>query len=203
MNCENCGAAMALTESGRYFRCLHCGTFHFPEPVEADGIRIVGHAPDALRCPVCGAGMDHAVLDGDFPVSFCGKCRGVLLPRASFARVVNQRRAWATRTPTTPAPLDRASLDRVLACPACGGRFSTYPYSGPGNVVIDNCITCDMLWLDFGEMKQIIDAPGKDRGDRQRAPDRGGRLEAMPPRAPQSAAIEDPLKFLFDFLVGI
>jgi hypothetical protein len=59
-----------------------------------------------------------------------------------------------------------------------------------------------MLWLDFGEMKQIIDAPGKDRGDRQQAPDRGGSADAMPPRVRQSTAIEDPLQFLVDFLIG-
>lgn len=56
------------------------------------------------------------------------------------------------------------TLHRTLSCPRCAGRFDTYPYSGPGNVVIDNCTTCDLLWLDFGEMRQIIDAPGKDRG---------------------------------------
>ena len=45
--------------------------------------------------------------------------------------------------------------------------MSTHPYFGPGNVVIDNCEACELVWLDFGELKQIVDAPGKDRGTRE------------------------------------
>jgi Zn-finger nucleic acid-binding protein len=41
-----------------------------------------------------------------------------------------------------------------------------YPPYGPGNVVIDCSTRCDLIWLDFREMRQIVDAPGKDRGSR-------------------------------------
>ena len=166
MNCPNCGAAMALVESRRYFQCRHCGTYHFPETVEADEIRVVGHPPDGPKCPVCTVGMAHALLDADHPVDFCARCRGVLLPRPTFAIVTTKRRAWATTPPAEPVPLDRQELHRKLACPKCGGRFDTYPHLGPGSVVIDNCAKCDLIWLDLGEMKQIVDAPGKDRGSR-------------------------------------
>lgn len=39
-------------------------------------------------------------------------------------------------------------------------------YYGPGNIVMDVCVGCDRLWLDYGELKQIADAPGTDRGSR-------------------------------------
>ena len=161
---------MALIESRRYFRCRHCGNYHFPAAVEADGVRIVGHLTDAPHCPVCKTPMAHALLDNDDPIDFCAKCRGVLLPRATFARVVNKRRAWATSTPAEPVPLERQQLQRQLSCPRCHGVFETYPHSGPGNVVIDNCAKCDVIWLDFGEMRQIVDAPGRDRGTRHVLP---------------------------------
>jgi hypothetical protein len=45
--------------------------------------------------------------------------------------------------------------------------MSTHPYFGPGNVVIDNCEACELVWLDCGELRQIVDAPGKDRGNRE------------------------------------
>jgi hypothetical protein len=48
--------------------------------------------------------------------------------------------------------------------------MSTHPYFGPGNVVIDNCEACELAWLDFGELAQIVDAPGKDRGTRGMPP---------------------------------
>ena len=43
----------------------------------------------------------------------------------------------------------------------------THPYYGPGNVTIDSCEGCELVWLDFGELRQIVDAPGKDRGTKE------------------------------------
>jgi Zn-finger nucleic acid-binding protein len=41
--------------------------------------------------------------------------------------------------------------------------MDVHPYYGPGNVVIDTCIDCRVLWLDHGELRKIRDAPGRDR----------------------------------------
>jgi Zn-finger nucleic acid-binding protein len=51
--------------------------------------------------------------------------------------------------------------------------MSTHPYYGPGSVVIDTCQTCHVVWLDFGELRQIADAPGSDRGRSVRPRNRG------------------------------
>jgi hypothetical protein len=48
--------------------------------------------------------------------------------------------------------------------------METHPYFGPGNVVIDSCAGCELIWLDFGELKQIVAAPGRDRGTREQVP---------------------------------
>ena len=48
--------------------------------------------------------------------------------------------------------------------------METHPYYGPGNVIIDSCARCEFVWLDFGELKQIADAPGADRGVRKPPP---------------------------------
>ena len=200
MNCENCGAVMELDASRRFFQCRYCGTLHFPEPVDAEGIRIIGRKPDSPRCPVCQAGMDQAVLDEDYPVSFCGRCRGVLMPRTTFASVLNKRRAWATGPPTQPPPLDRRALDRTLSCPSCGMRLTTYPYSGPGNVVIDSCAACDLIWLDFGELRQMVNAPGGDRGSRERLPIDTDHIAAPSFGVDDTRATQSPLQFLFDLL---
>lgn len=199
MNCPNCAAAMELVESRRYFVCRHCGTNHFPLRPEADGIRILGPSKDAPGCPVCQTPMAHALLDDDHPIDFCARCRGVLLPRATFATVIAKRRAWATGPPAEPVPLNRLELHRELACPRCGGRFDTYPHLGPGAVVIDNCSGCDLIWLDFGEMGQIVDAPGRDRGTRQQPRIDSGYVRVGPEDETDSA-LEDPLGFLVAML---
>jgi Zn-finger nucleic acid-binding protein len=67
-------------------------------------------------------------------------------------------------------------LARSLMCPLCAGDMSTHPYYGPGSVVIDTCETCHVVWLDFGELRQIADAPGRDRG-RSLQPRRAGANE--------------------------
>ena len=92
------------------------------------------------------------------------------MARRTFAEVISRRRAWATGTPTEPVPIDRAELERRIVCPSCSGRMEVHPYYGPGNVVIDSCGVCDLVWLDFGELKQIVDAPGRDRGRRDAPP---------------------------------
>ena len=195
MNCPNCAAALELVESRRYFVCRHCGTNHFPQTIEQDGIRIVGHPAGAPKCPVCKDAVAHALLDDDHPIDFCIRCRGVLLPRATFANVVNKRRAWASGPPAEPVPLDRRELHRELQCPRCDARFDTYPHLGPGSVVIDNCTRCDLIWLDFGEMRQMVDAPGRDRGSRQVPPTDTSYVKDPDARRVLSA-IDDPLTFI-------
>jgi Zn-finger nucleic acid-binding protein len=158
---------MELVTARGYFFCRYCGSFHFPETVGDDGIRVLGDAQAPLSCATCSQPLASAMLDESFPVHYCRNCRGLLTPRASFATVVQRRRAWALDQPGPIVPLDRSELDRKLACPVCKGRMITHPYYGPGNVVIDNCDTCDSIWLDFGELGQIVAAPGRDRGTRE------------------------------------
>ena len=163
MNCRNCGAAMDLHAARHYFLCTHCGSFAFPESAGNDGVTVL--QPDAgSSCPVCDQPLAAAVLDERIEAQHCLHCRGVLLSRASFATIVEQRRLWASTPPVVPMPIDRRELERRVMCPRCAGDMSTHPYYGPGSVVIDTCPTCNVVWLDFGELRQIAEAPGKDRG---------------------------------------
>ena len=165
---------MDFMAARHYFFCRHCGTFHFPEAVD-EGIRVLERRPAVeQRCGVCKVPLATAVLDDGFSARYCEKCRGVLLPRAHFAEVVQKRRWWARTPPAHPVPLDSRELDRSIKCPGCSSLMSTHPYYGPGNVVLDTCAKCDLIWLDFRELTQIADAPGQDRG-------RGGQHAAREP----------------------
>lgn len=163
MNCRNCGAAMTLHAARHYFFCQHCGSFHFPESTGDDGVKVL-EADTEASCPVCDKALATAVIDDRIDARHCTHCRGVLLSRANFATLVEQRRLWAASPPVIPAPLDPRELTRELMCPLCAGDMATHPYYGPGSVVIDTCESCHVVWLDFGELRQIADAPGRDRG---------------------------------------
>jgi Zn-finger nucleic acid-binding protein len=156
---------MELFATRGYFFCRYCGSFHFPDTKADDGVRIVGDDP--LSCAVCDKPLSTAMLDETHAIKYCRNCRGLLIARRGFAAVVQKRRSWATDTPAPPVPLDRKELDRKVHCPACKAAMATHPYFGPGNVVIDSCAECELVWLDFGELQQIVGAPGKDRGTRE------------------------------------
>ena len=147
--------------------CRNCGAFDFPEQTDT-GVRVLQRDAENAPCGVCSKPLVTAALDSGEAVQYCESCRGVLLSRAHFAAFVDRQRAWATTPPVVPTPLDRQALKRSLRCPTCQTAMSTHPYYGPGNVIIDTCETCDLLWLDFGELQQIANAPGQDRGRRER-----------------------------------
>jgi Zn-finger nucleic acid-binding protein len=194
---------MEFFERAGYFFCRYCGSFHFPDALGADGVRVVGMTDRPAPCPVCRVAMSQALLDDAHPVRYCQKCRGVLVPRPAFAKVVNARRAWAATPPAQARPLDPRQLDRALTCPLCDTRMATHPYYGPGNVVLDTCDACDTIWLDFGELKHITDAPGRDRGSRDMPASTrpGSFLSGLSPDDARSlTSADDPLSLLFRLL---
>ena len=164
MNCRNCGAPMELFERRRYFFCTHCGSFSFINTPEVEGVRVLERPVSAPDCPRCRAPLVKALLDDAYTVEHCEQCRGILLRRAAFAEAVTRRRARQSGAPAPPVPMDPRELKHVVVCPSCRSQMDVHPYYGPGNVVIDSCRRCDLIWLDFGELTQITEAGGRDRG---------------------------------------
>jgi Zn-finger nucleic acid-binding protein len=41
--------------------------------------------------------------------------------------------------------------------------MDTHSYAGPGNVIVDSCGDCFLIWLDRGELTRIAHAP--DEGE--------------------------------------
>lgn len=161
MKCDNCGAPLRLVAGRDYFCCDYCVTFHYPADTDesADGVKPLGEQA-ATNCPVCHAGLGVGSVEGRH-VDYCAKCQGVFVSNDDFAGIVNARRARHTGPPDRPVPIDPEQLKRVLRCPACGKRMDAHPYYGPGNVVIDSCGACRMVWLDRGEIATIEAAPGE------------------------------------------
>lgn len=163
MNCPNCGAPMKLIWEKGHFRCDYCQTFVFPDGGQ-DGTHWLEPAPDHVRCPVCHIPLMVALFDDHYPGYLCQKCRGILLTRDDFVESLSTRRAWASTAPKAQQPMDPEDLQRKVLCPLCRQPMETHPYYGPGTFVIDSCVPCDVVWLDYGELDRAVDAPGRDRG---------------------------------------
>ncbi len=144
-----------------YFYCEYCSSFAFPEP-SPDGVVMLGERSD-VDCPICSTTLSTASV-AEMRVLHCVECQGVLAEQEAFSTIVRFLRAQATGEPDPVRPVNREELEREIACPCCGRTMETHPYYGPGNVVIDNCAQCELIWLDYGELAAIRDAPGRDRG---------------------------------------
>src|SRR5262245_60845453 len=141
MNCPNCGAPMALHATRPCWNCAHCGTLICPEPA-ADGMRVTAEEGD--QCPTCKQALRRATLDDRDPIEICERCKGILMAREAFARILTARRRAAQTPSVVPTRVDRGELQRHIDCPSCKGQMLTDWYYGPGNIIIDTCPTCDL-----------------------------------------------------------
>jgi len=151
---------MALHATRPCWACAHCGGLVCPEAA-ADGVRVTGERGHA--CPICDVPLTRAVLDDRDAIECCERCKGILMARRAFVVTLTARRRDARTPSVTPAPADARELERRIACPNCAARMITDWYYGPGNIIIDTCPACDLVWLDAGEMRRVVDAPGGDR----------------------------------------
>ena len=115
--------------------------------------------PTGMVCLECATDLKGGTLD-KFPVAFCPNCFGVLIDNEGIGNLLRIRRSEYKGPDKTPSPIDQQALKRGRNCPNCRGPMEVYAYGGPGNVVMDSCCGCHMLWMDNGEITKIVKAPG-------------------------------------------
>jgi Zn-finger nucleic acid-binding protein len=167
-NCPACGAPITLKPDTEGYRCDFCHAVFFPGE-EEDGVQVGGEQTSpslSLACPLCSVPLVKAAI-ADTPLLYCTQCHGLLLPMKVLPGLVDAQRAAAMQSgknaPAVQTPPDRGDLKRVLQCPQCHKRMDTHFYAGPGNVIVDSCGDCWLIWLDRGELMRIVHAP--DEGD--------------------------------------
>jgi Zn-finger nucleic acid-binding protein len=105
-------------------------------------------------------------------VRYCTQCRGLLVLIFNFLPLVEYMRTVWRSTGASIEPRDNADADRKFTCPLCRGTMMGHPYGGPGNVNIDTCERCSVIWLDRNELRRIVLAP--DRSSLYSKGDYGG-----------------------------
>jgi len=147
--------------NGDYFFCEYCQTYYFPKESD-DGVKVLGEISE-VRCP-----MDKTLLVtasiSKIDVLHCTTCRGLLIKQPLFRTIVEYRRALSPALDQPPPPWKPHEEKRRLQCPICDGSMDHHLYYGPGNVMIDTCTRCTVVWLDHGELSNMVNAPGRDRG---------------------------------------
>ena len=162
MNCPSCGAPITLRPDTEGYSCAYCHAVFFPGE-EDDGVQVLGSPSDpspdhrSLACPLCRVPLVQADF-AKIPLLYCTECHGLLMPMNELIPVLDQARSDDTKAAVQNPP-DRGDLKRVVQCPKCNRRMDTHFYAGPGNVIVDTCDDCSLLWLDRGELTRIAHAP--------------------------------------------
>ena len=63
----------------------------------------------------------------------------------------------------------------ILICPKCRGEMRTYERNG---ILIDQCEECRGIFLDRGELEQLLDERGSERGSERDEDRHDGRHRA-------------------------
>jgi Zn-finger nucleic acid-binding protein len=153
--CGSCGAPITPVPGKDYFVCHYCGAYYFPDASQ-DGIKMLGE-PGTLTCPVCKIPLVTAAIN-EMHVQACSKCRGVMINQDQLSFIIKSLRLTSKKIETV-LPLNRADLSVKRTCQTCGRTMDTHAYEGGGNIVIDVCIHCGVVWFDYGEMKRVISSP--------------------------------------------
>ena len=121
-----------------------------------DGVELA--AETTYTCPACQAMLSDGTIQGK-AVLCCTKCRGLLVSIDKFLPLIEFLRALQHPTGSAIQPRDNSDADRHFTCPQCGRTMIGHPYGGPGNVNIDTCESCSVIWLDRRELQRIVMAP--------------------------------------------
>ena len=156
LDCQNCGAPLKLEPERHYLFCEYCKALYFPKE-SPEGLILLG-MPSKVDCPLCRQPLVLARVNS-FEVLACQGCKGLLLDRIDFLPILDYLRLKYPERHRPPAAFKPQELTRELRCPHCDERMETYPYGGPGNVVLDNCLDCGILWLDYDEINRIVQTP--------------------------------------------
>ena len=128
------------------------------DPQKANEDDVLVGAETTKACPACQAMLSDGTIENR-PVLYCAKCRGLLVSIDKFLPLVEYMRTVWHSTGTNIEPRDSADADRHLSCPQCSKIMIGYPYGGPGNVNLDSCERCSVIWLDRNELRRIVLAP--------------------------------------------
>lgn len=100
-----------------------------------------------MCCPRCGDPLRACRLEGQ-PIDSCASCGGLVLPRAGLAELLQRTDSADSDGPPPRVPDKGAGLH----CPLCAGAMSNYGYLAASFVHIDRCASCDVVFIDGGEL---------------------------------------------------
>ena len=138
--------------------CDYCGSQAAP-PLNEEGVLALDRTKH--ECPVCATPLSEASIEGH-ALLYCTSCHGMLFEMERFYSIVQELREHRYWSRSALAPRGNRDSERLLRCALCAQPLDRHPYGGGGNVEVDSCERCGVLWLDRGELSRIVAAPDRE-----------------------------------------
>jgi Zn-finger nucleic acid-binding protein len=145
---------MRLKPDMESYKCDYCQSVYLPEKND-DGVRVLDEK-SGQDCPLCNIPLVHATL-ANVPIIYCTGCHGMLVAMPALEGLIEELRIGQGSEAASVAP-DKEDLSRKMNCPNCHRPMDAHFYAGPGNIVIDSCEDCSLIWLDRGKLMRIVHA---------------------------------------------
>lgn len=116
-----------------------------------------------MDCPVCKEPMIVLELD-EVEIDHCTSCGGIWLDAGELELLLgdpDSRDRFLSSFET-----DEVTEERSRRCPICRKRMEKVSAGANGKVRIDRCRNNDGIWLDEGELEEILQMGSLGKDDR-------------------------------------
>lgn len=109
-----------------------------------------------INCPLCRNGMDAVVISG-VEIDYCRRgCKGVWFDNYELVKLdeIHEGSGEDLKEILSAERVDD-TRDQKLMCPKCEVPLKRRKYRAGSDVDIDNCYSCNGIYLDSGELALI------------------------------------------------
>jgi len=119
-----------------------------------------------MKCTSCDVPLCRIERDG-VPVDVCPECHGTMADAMRFKGIEKrQRTVWTgEQEREVEERAARSSGVRPVRCPKCLEKMAEVPVrvGGGGEVVLDFCRDCDVIWFADGKLELTLILVSRDR----------------------------------------
>jgi len=151
VNCKNCAGTLEIVPNRDYYKCSYCDSLHFPKE-NSENIKIFNQKKKRF-CPKCKESLNLASIH-NIKILHCEKCRGNLIRAKTMNYILSELKTKNPHLGPIKSNVETCP-NRNLNCPFCRSKMDSHPYHGQGNVSIDSCGKCYVIWFDYGELSSI------------------------------------------------
>ncbi len=166
MICNGCGAPMIPLQQQGSFRCQYCGMLHIPANAQHPLPETKSTKP-AITCPVCHIDLAPITVADRYHGHSCPNCQGMLFNQKTFKKSLKERQKQRQPLGHSVSTASGSDPNRLIHCPSCKQGMHTHLNAGSGQVLVDTCQNCKLIWLDYGEFDQAAMASAGGKAKRK------------------------------------